>query len=33
MNSPLVYIIILNYRNYTDTIECVHSVEAVKYSN
>ncbi|VAX27646.1 hypothetical protein MNBD_NITROSPIRAE03-1203 [hydrothermal vent metagenome] len=33
MNSPLVYIVILNYRNYTDTIECVRSVEAVKYSN
>jgi len=33
MNRPLVYIVILNYRNYTDTIECVCSVEAVKYRN
>jgi len=33
MNSPLVYIVILNYRNYADTIECVHSVEAIKYHN
>jgi len=33
VSSPLVYIIILNYRNHTDTIECVRSVEAVNYPN
>lgn len=33
MNKPLVYIVILNYKNYDDTIECVHSVEAINYLN
>lgn len=31
--SPLVYIVILNYRNYSDTIECVRSVEKISYPN
>lgn len=33
MNSLLVYIIILNYKNYDDTIHCVRSVENIEYSN
>jgi len=32
-NMPLVYIIILNYRNYIDTISCVRSIEAIRYPN
>jgi GT2 family glycosyltransferase len=33
MKNPLVYIIVLNYRNYNDTIDCVHSVEKINYPN
>lgn len=34
MNSePRVYIIVLNYRNYTDTIECLESLLRLKYIN
>ncbi|MEK4150842.1 glycosyltransferase family 2 protein [Carnobacterium sp. FSL E2-0243] len=30
---PLVYFIVLNYNNASDTIECVHAVEQINYSN
>lgn len=30
---PLVYIILVNYNNYQDTIECVCSLQKIKYSN
>jgi GT2 family glycosyltransferase len=30
---PLVYIIVLNYRNYIDTIRCVRGIEAMQYSD
>lgn len=30
---PLVYIIIVNYNGYKDTIECVNSIEDIDYSN
>ena len=33
MSSPLVYIVILNYKNYPDTIDCVESVEKIIYPN
>ncbi|URZ14840.1 glycosyltransferase family 2 protein [Clostridium felsineum] len=33
MGQPLVYIIILNYNGYKDTIECVNSIEKITYSN
>jgi len=34
MNSePKVYIIVLNYRNYTDTIECLESLLKLQYGN
>lgn len=30
---PLVYIVILNYKNVEDTIECVNSIEKIDYDN
>lgn len=30
---PLVHIVVLNYRNYADTIECVRSLEHLSYPN
>ncbi len=33
MYNPLVYIVILNYKNYHDTIDCVCSVEKIVYPN
>lgn len=30
---PLVYIILINYNGYKDTIECVKSIRKIKYSN
>lgn len=33
MNEPLVYIVILNYNGYRDTIECVKSIEDITYKN
>lgn len=30
---PLVYIIIINYNNYQDTIECIGSLEKISYKN
>ncbi len=33
MQSPLVYIILLNYNNYTDTIECFESLLNITYQN
>ncbi len=33
MDRPLVCIVVLNYRNHADTVECVRSVEAVNYPN
>lgn len=33
MTIPLIYITILNYKNYVDTIECVHTVESINYQN
>lgn len=32
-NLPLVYIIVLNYINYQDTIKCVESLKKLDYSN
>lgn len=32
-NQPLVYIILLNFNGYKDTIECVNSLEKVEYGN
>jgi len=32
-DSPLVYFVVLNYRNFSDTIECVRSVEKIDYPN
>lgn len=32
-NEPLVYIIILNYNGYKDTIECVNSLKKINYKN
>ncbi len=32
-NSPLVYILVLNWNSFTDTIECVKSVEKLNYHN
>ena len=31
--QPLVFIVVLNYRNYADTIRCVESLEALHYDN
>lgn len=31
--QPLVYIIIVNYKNYSDTIECIESLERIDYKN
>ena len=32
-DEPLVYVVVLNYRNYTDTIECVRALQCVNYTN
>ncbi len=32
-DEPLVYVVVLNYRNYTDTIECVRTLKRVSYPN
>lgn len=32
-NEPLVYVIILNYNGYKDTIECVNSLKKIVYKN
>lgn len=32
-NNPLVYLLILNYRGYEDTCECIQSVLAMEYEN
>lgn len=32
-NNPLVYLLILNYRGYEDTCECIQSVLAIEYMN
>jgi hypothetical protein len=31
--QPLVYVVVLNYRNYDDTINCVRTLEAIRYDN
>jgi hypothetical protein len=31
--QPLVYVVVLNYRNYADTIRCVRSLEDLHYDN
>ncbi|MBU3191210.1 glycosyltransferase family 2 protein [Clostridium bowmanii] len=31
--EPLIYIILLNYNGYKDTIECVRSIEKINYEN
>lgn len=31
--EPLIYIILLNYNGYKDTIECVRSIEKINYKN
>jgi len=33
LSEPLVYIIILNYNGYKDTIECIHSLKDIDYKN
>lgn len=33
MSQPLVYIIIINYNGYKDTIECIKSLKKIKYKN
>ncbi|WP_434640805.1 glycosyltransferase family 2 protein [Thermoanaerobacterium thermosaccharolyticum] len=33
MIEPLVYIILINYNGYKDTIECVRSIEKITYKN
>lgn len=33
LKQPLVYIILLNYNGYKDTIECIQSLEAINYTN
>jgi len=33
MKEPLVYIIILNWNGYKDTIECIQSLRKIKYKN
>lgn len=33
MDEPLVYIIVLNYNGYSDTIECINSLEKINYTN
>lgn len=30
---PLVYIILVNYNNYSDTIECIYSIKKMAYTN
>ncbi len=32
-NSPLVYLLILNYRGYEDTCECIESLLCIEYNN
>jgi GT2 family glycosyltransferase len=32
-NAPLVYVVVLNYRNYWDTITCVERFEKLHYAN
>lgn len=32
-NDPLVYVIILNYNGYIDTIECINSLKKLTYIN
>ncbi len=32
-DEPLVYVVVLNYRNYSDTIECVRTLQRASYSN
>jgi GT2 family glycosyltransferase len=31
--QPLVYVVVLNYGNYADTIRCVRSLESLRYDN
>lgn len=31
--NPLISLILTNYDNYEDTIECVHSLKKIDYSN
>ena len=31
--EPLVYIILVNYRGYIDTVDCVKSLLNIKYKN
>ena len=33
MKEPLVYIVIVNYNGYDDTIECIKSLKDIQYSN
>jgi GT2 family glycosyltransferase len=33
VEQPLVYVVVLNYRNYADTIRCVRSLEGLHYDN
>jgi GT2 family glycosyltransferase len=33
MNEPLIYIVLLNYNSYNDTIECVESLKKIEYKN
>ncbi len=30
---PLVYVILVNYNNYSDTIECIESLLDINYNN
>lgn len=30
---PMVYILVLNYNNYPDTLECLYSLEKLAYQN
>lgn len=32
-NNPLVYLLILNYRGYENTCECIQSISAIEYTN
>ncbi len=33
MAEPLVYIVVLNYRTFEDTIQCIHSLNSIDYPN
>ncbi len=33
MNEPLVWILLLNYNRYLDTVECVESIKTISYKN